>query len=147
MRAVVQRVLSAKVEVDGRSVGEIEQGLLVFLAVEQGDGLTVLEKMAKKIAGMRVFPDVEGRMNRSIKACGGSLLVVSQFTLVADMKKGFRPSFSRAEAPEKAAEMVDIFCEKLRQQDLLVAEGIFAADMKVSLVNDGPVTFALHFTE
>lgn len=145
MKALVQRVLEAAVRVEGEVVGAIGPGLLVFLAVEKGDGPAELEKTLRKTAGLRIFPDDAGRMNRSVQEQGGAVLVVSQFTLVADLKKGFRPSFSRAEAPERAAAMVTEFCRGLEAEGLAVAQGRFAADMQVSLVNDGPVTLWMDF--
>jgi len=143
MRAVLQRVLSAKVEVEGRVTGEIGPGLLVLLGVGKGDGEPELEWMADKISGMRIFEDEAGKMNRSLLDTSKAMLCVSQFTLYADTKKGRRPSFIDAGAPDEAKVLYAKFCERSRALGLTVAEGIFAADMKVSLVNDGPVTIWL----
>jgi D-tyrosyl-tRNA(Tyr) deacylase len=140
---VLQRVRSAKVEVDGRVVGEIGPGLLVLLGVGKGDSEAELEWMADKIAGMRIFEDEAGKMNRSLLDTSKAMLCVSQFTLYADTRKGRRPSFIDAGAPEEAKPLYLKFCERSRALGLTVAEGIFAADMKVSLVNDGPVTIWL----
>ncbi|MBF0620432.1 MAG: D-tyrosyl-tRNA(Tyr) deacylase [Magnetococcales bacterium] len=146
MRAVVQRVLEASVMVDGVSVGQIDKGCLVFLAIEKGDGDDQLDKMVRKVARLRIFPDDAGRMNLSVKEAGGALLVVSQFTLAADMKKGYRPSFGKAEQPELAEEMVKRFCTIITDEEgIVVEQGQFGADMKVHLVNDGPVTIWLDF--
>ncbi|MBF0132591.1 MAG: D-tyrosyl-tRNA(Tyr) deacylase [Magnetococcales bacterium] len=145
MKALIQRVLQASVVVDGAVVGQIDHGLLVFLAVIRGDGPEQVDKMVGKVAGMRIFPDGEGKMNRSVKDVGGSVLVVSQFTLAAELNKGYRPSFSQAADPQTARKIMETFCENLRHQSLNVATGRFGADMKVHLVNDGPVTFWLDF--
>ncbi len=143
MRAVLQRVLSASVTVDGRVTGEIGPGLLVLLGVGKGDTDADLEWMADKIAGMRIFEDEAGKMNRSLLDTSKAMLCVSQFTLYADTRKGRRPSFIDAGPPEEAKVMYAKFCERSRGLGLTVAEGIFAADMKVALVNDGPVTIWL----
>src|SRR5688572_19218525 len=143
MRAVLQRVLSAKVEVEGRVTGEIGPGLLVLLGVGKGDADAELEWMADKIAGMRIFEDEAGKMNKSLLETSRAMLCVSQFTLYADTRKGRRPSFIDAGPPEEAKALYAKFCERSRGLGLTVAEGIFAADMKVALVNDGPVTIWL----
>ncbi|MBF0110814.1 MAG: D-tyrosyl-tRNA(Tyr) deacylase [Magnetococcales bacterium] len=143
MRALVQRVSQATVMVAGQTVGRIDRGLLVFLAIMRGDGGEQLEKMTAKVAGLRIFPDAAGKMNLSLQDVGGAVLVVSQFTLAADMEKGHRPSFGRAAEPRMAREFVERFCDKLRQRSLAVATGQFGADMQVHLVNDGPVTLWL----
>lgn len=143
MRAVLQRVLSASVTVDGKVTGEIGPGLLVLLGVGKGDTDADLEWMADKIAGMRIFEDEAGKMNRSLLDTSKAMLCVSQFTLYADTRKGRRPSFIDAGPPEEAKVMYAKFCERSRGLGLTVAEGIFAADMKVALVNDGPVTIWL----
>lgn len=143
MRAVLQRVLSASVTVDGKVTGEIGPGLLVLLGVGKGDTDADLEWMADKIAGMRIFEDEAGKMNRSLLDTSKAMLCVSQFTLYADTRKGRRPSFIDAGPPEEAKVMYAKFCERSRGLGLMVAEGIFAADMKVALVNDGPVTIWL----
>lgn len=143
MRAVLQRVSSASVKVDGEVVGEIGPGLLVLLGVGKADGDADLEWMADKIAGLRIFEDDAGKMNRSLLDTSRAMLCVSQFTLYADTKKGRRPSFIDAGAPEEAKVLYARFCERSRALGLTVAEGVFAADMKVALVNDGPVTIWL----
>ena len=142
---MVQRVLEAYVDVAGERVGAIGKGLLVFLAVEKGDGDAELEKMVKKVARLRIFPDGAGKMNLDVGQAGGGALVISQFTLAADLKKGYRPSFGRAEIPERANALYETFCDRLGNEGLTVEKGVFAADMQVGLVNDGPVTFWLDF--
>jgi D-tyrosyl-tRNA(Tyr) deacylase len=143
MRAVVQRVSSARVRVDGAVVGEITQGFLVLLGVGQGDGAAEVAYMASKIRDLRLFPDDEGKMNRSLLEIGGGALVVSQFTLYGDCRRGRRPSFIAAAAPELAKALYEDVVKELRASGLTVATGIFQADMKVELVNDGPVTVLL----
>jgi D-tyrosyl-tRNA(Tyr) deacylase len=143
MRAVVQRVSQASVEVEGRVVGQIDGGVLVLLGVGAGDGAAEAALLAEKIAHMRIFPDQEGRFNRSLLDVGGSALVVSQFTLYADTRRGRRPSFSAAAAPELAEPLVEAFVAALRQRHVAVATGVFGAHMHVALVNDGPVTIIL----
>jgi len=144
MKAVFQRVLNAKVEVDGKTTGEIGQGALILLGVMEGDGKEQAEQIAQKIAYLRVFEDENGKMNRSVMDIGGRILLVSQFTLAADCSRGRRPSFVRAAAPEQANELYEYtasILEELLQKP--VGKGIFGADMKVSLINDGPVTILL----
>jgi D-aminoacyl-tRNA deacylase len=143
MRAVVQRVKGAKVDVEGKKVGEIGQGLLVFLGVGERDSEKDAEYLANKIAHLRIFSDQNGLMNLSIVDTGGALLVVSQFTLWADCIKGRRPSFTRAAAPELAKELYEDFNLNLQKLGLQVATGIFQALMEVHLINDGPVTILL----
>lgn len=143
MRAVLQRVARAQVEVDGQTVGAIGRGLLVLLGVEQGDGAQDAELVAKKTAELRLFEDDAGKMNRSVEDIGGEVLVVSQFTLAADCRKGRRPGFSGAAPPEVANELYEHYVALLRQRGLTVATGQFQAMMQVSLTNDGPVTFLL----
>ncbi len=145
MRVVLQRVERAKVEVGQKTVGEIEKGLLVFLGVENNDTGKDIEWMVKKIPGLRIFEDDQGKMNRSLLDVKGSMLVISQFTLYGDCRKGRRPSFSRAAPPEVAKELYDEFCATLPKKypSLKIAKGIFQTDMKVSLINDGPVTLLL----
>ncbi|MBF0127412.1 MAG: D-tyrosyl-tRNA(Tyr) deacylase [Magnetococcales bacterium] len=145
MKAVVQRVREASVQVGAEVAGAIGPGLLVLLAVERGDGDRELELMARKIAGMRVFADANGRMNLSLGESGGALLVVSQFTLAANLSKGMRPSFERAEEPESARRTCERFCQRLEAAGIPVSRGRFGADMRVALINDGPVTFVLDF--
>ena len=143
MRAVIQRVSEASVTVAGEVVGQIGRGLLVLLGVGRGDGPTEAAFLAEKIAGMRIFPDDEGRFNRSALDIGGAALVVSQFTLYGDTRRGRRPSFSDAAPPEAAAPLVEEFAAALRRQGIVVATGSFGAYMQVALVNDGPVTVIL----
>jgi D-tyrosyl-tRNA(Tyr) deacylase len=141
VRTVIQRVTSAEVTVDGSVVGRIGPGLLVLLGVEKGDGPTDLEYTVAKVADLRCFSDAEGRMNRSVREVGGAVLVVSQFTLCGDTRKGRRPSFDDAAPPEQARLLYEDAVQRLRAARLTVATGQFRAMMAVSLVNDGPVTF------
>ena len=144
MRAVIQRVLEAAVVVDGREVSRIGAGLLVLLGVATGDGSEELEWLATKVAKMRIFSDGANQMNVSVAEAGGGVMVVSQFTLHASTKKGNRPSFLRAAGPAVAEPLYEAFCAALEAATgRPVARGIFAADMKVSLVNDGPVTIVM----
>lgn len=143
MRAVVQRVSEASVVSEGRVLGAIGRGFLVLLGIAEEDGEKELEMLAKKIPLLRVFPDEDGKMNRSITDVGGELLVVSQFTLIADTAKGNRPSFFGAARPEKARPMYEKFLSLVGASGLKVERGEFGADMQVSLVNDGPVTILL----
>ena len=143
MRAVIQRVASARVEVDGKSVGEIGRGLLILLGVEQGDGVDDARYLAEKSAQLRIFEDAAGKMNLSLEDVGGQILAVSQFTLLADCRKGRRPGFSRAALPEPADALYQQFVALLRERGLTVATGIFQAEMQVHLINDGPVTLLL----
>ncbi|MDX2005307.1 MAG: D-aminoacyl-tRNA deacylase [Meiothermus sp.] len=147
MRAVVQRVSEARVVVDGQIVGEIEKGFTVLLGVGKGDTQEDAAYLARKIANLRVFTDPEGKMNLGLADVGGRVLAVSQFTLYADTRKGNRPSFIDAATPDDGKRLYGQFCDLLRQQGLEVAEGIFQADMKVQLVNDGPVTIWLDSSE
>ena len=143
MRAVVQRVSSASVAVDGLVVGAIETGLLVFVGVADEDGPADIDYVASKVTGLRVFHDADGRMNRSVSEVGGSLLVVSQFTLLGDVRRGRRPAFDAAAPPSTARVLYDALLSRLLASGLTVMSGQFQADMKVSLVNDGPVTILL----
>ncbi len=143
MIAVIQRVSRASVEVDGRITGRIGRGLLVLLGVHRGDGDAEADFLAKKIAALRVFNDEDGKMNLSCREVGGAMLVVSQFTLCADCRKGRRPSFDRAADPQEATRLYNYFCGRLRQLGYQVETGEFGAMMNVELVNDGPVTFVL----
>lgn len=140
MRALVQRVISASVAVDGETVGEIGTGLLVLVCAMRGDGEGEAEYLAGKIAKLRIFADENAKTNLSLDDVGGSVLVVSQFTLAAEWRKGNRPGFSRAAPPEEAERLYDLFCEKLREAGLEVATGRFAAMMQVSMLGDGPFT-------
>lgn len=143
MRAVLQRVTSAHVDVDGQTVGRIGPGLLALVGVEQGDEMTDVAWLAEKTAGLRVFEDQNGKMNLSVQETGGAVLAVSQFTLLADCSKGRRPGFSAAAPPDEAARLYLEYVDALRAGGLVVATGVFQADMKVHLVNDGPVTLLL----
>jgi len=141
MRVVLQRVLEASVRIDGRVQSSIGAGLLILLGVEADDNQEEADWLAGKLARMRIFPDVDGVMNRSIQEAGGEFLVISQFTLHASTKKGNRPSYIKAARPEVAIPLYEYFLEKLwMESNRPVKAGIFGADMKVSLVNDGPVT-------
>lgn len=143
MRAVIQRVSEASVTVEGDVVGRINLGLLVLLGVGASDGPAEAALMAEKIANLRIFPDDAGRFNRSALDVGGAALVVSQFTLYADTRRGRRPSFSNAAPPEIAAPLVDAFAAAMRERGMVVATGVFGAHMHVALLNDGPVTIML----
>jgi D-tyrosyl-tRNA(Tyr) deacylase len=143
LKALIQRVTQASVTIDGSVVGEIDQGLLVLLGVERDDGSDKVLRMVRRLTAYRVFSDTAGKMNLSVEDVAGSLLVVSQFTLVADTSKGLRPGFSASAKPEKAKMLYDQFIEEARKKNIHVECGRFAADMQVALVNDGPVTFML----
>ena len=147
MRAVVQRVTEAKVDVEGRTVGQIGPGLLILAGFHASDLEADLQKMAGKIARLRIFSDEAGKMNKSVQDIGGDVLAISQFTLYADLRKGNRPSFIEAAPPDQASAQYDLFCTCL--EALLgkpVGRGVFGADMKVSLLNDGPVTIVMDST-
>jgi D-tyrosyl-tRNA(Tyr) deacylase len=143
MRAVVQRVSSASVRVDGETVGACGRGLLVLVGAGHDDTPETAARLVAKIARLRIFPDDDGRFDRSLLDVGGEALVVSQFTLLADTRKGNRPSFTDAAPPEQAEPLVVAFCETLRGLGVPVATGVFGARMEVELVNDGPVTIVL----
>lgn len=143
MIALIQRVAAASVAVGGETVGEIGAGLLALLGVERGDGEAEAARLAERVLGYRVFPDTEGKMNRSLIEIQGELLVVPQFTLVADTKSGARPSFSSGATPAEGERLYHVFVEEAKKRHARVATGRFGAHMKVSLVNDGPVTFWL----
>lgn len=143
MRAVVQRVSSARVEVDGSASAAIERGLLVLLGVARDDGVGEAEWMAKKLVGLRIFEDREGKLNLSVQDVGGSILLVSQFTLLGDCRKGRRPSFTGAAPLEDANRLYEEVARRLREGGVSVATGVFRARMAVHLVNDGPVTLIL----
>ncbi len=143
MLGLIQRVRHASVVVDDRTVGEIDTGLLLLLGVEKEDDEAKADALLKKVLAYRVFADAEGKMNLNVQQAGGGLLVVSQFTLAADTRKGLRPSFSNAGSPALAESLYDYFVARACELHEPVATGIFAADMQVSLQNDGPVTFML----
>lgn len=146
MITVLQRVSEAAVRVDGEVIGQIGQGLLVLLCAEQGDTDLVADKLLAKILKLRIFPDEVGKMNRSVQDVGGGLLVVSQFTLAADVTGGNRPSFTQAAKPDEGRRLYEHFVAQARAAHPLVQTGQFAADMKVALVNDGPVTIPIRLT-
>jgi D-tyrosyl-tRNA(Tyr) deacylase len=143
MLAVVQRVRAAKVVVDGRTTGEIGQGLLVLLCAERGDGEAQADRLLAKLLKLRIFGDEAGKMNRSVQDVAGGLLLVSQFTLAADLSGGNRPSFTNAAAPEDGRRLYEYFVQQARAAHPAVQTGEFAADMQVHLVNDGPVTIPM----
>ncbi len=143
MKALLQRVSSSKVEVEGRVVGQINKGLLVFIGIEKKDDIMSSDKMVKKILSYRVFSDLDDKMNLSVGDINGDLLIISQFTLAADTKNGTRAGFSTAMPPTDAENLYNYFLEKTKSMATVTESGIFGADMKVSLVNDGPVTFLL----
>lgn len=143
MRAVVQRVSRAQVRALGRTTGEVGRGLLVLLGVAAGDGEAEAEAMADKLAALRIFEDPDGKMNLAVSEVGGGVLVVSQFTLLGDVRKGNRPGFSAAAPPEAASALYEQVCARLREKGLHVGQGAFRAHMEVELVNDGPVTILL----
>ncbi|MCL1983727.1 MAG: D-aminoacyl-tRNA deacylase [Clostridiales bacterium] len=143
MRAVVQRVSGADVSVGGKVAGAIGKGLVVFLGVEDGDSAQDAAYMAEKTAGLRIFEDSAGKMNLSVKDVGGSVLAVSQFTLLGDARKGKRPSFIKAARPEQANELYRMFVDMLKEHGVGVEEGVFQAEMLVRVHNDGPVTIII----
>ena len=143
MRAVVQRVKYTKLEVDGELISEIPFGLTVFLGVKTGDSEKQADFLMKKVAGLRIFEDADGKMNLSVKDVGGEVLLVSQFTLYGDASKGNRPSFTLAERPERAEPLYEYAINALKAQGVTVKKGVFGADMKISQLNDGPVTILL----
>ena len=143
MKALIQRVSSASVFIDGESVGAIDRGLLVLLGVERNDDESATDKMLNRLLAYRVFADTNEKMNLSVTDINGQILVVSQFTLAADTRKGLRPGFSSAAEPVLAQKLYNRLVKGIKQRDIFVATGRFAADMQVSLVNDGPVTFML----
>ena len=143
MKVLVQRVARASVTVSGSVVASIAEGLLLFVGVQAGDGPEQARAAAAKMASLRVFADAEGRMNLDVSERGGAVLVVSQFTLAGSIRKGRRPSFDGAAAPDVARPLVELVARELRERGLTVREGVFGADMKVDLLNDGPVTFVL----
>ena len=143
MRAVIQRVSRARVHVDGRQIAQIAEGLLILLGVEKQDDMADAEYLAAKSAGLRIFKDDAGKMNLSLRDTGGAALVVSQFTLLGDCRKGRRPGFSQAALPAQAIPLYQHFITQLRQTGIEVKTGQFQADMQVELINDGPITLLL----
>ena len=144
MMSVIQRVKQARVEVDGRITGQIEQGLLALVCAERGDSEAEADKLLAKLLKLRIFSDEAGKMNKSVQDVGGGLLIVSQFTLAADVSGGNRPSFTGAAAPDEGRRLYDYFVAQARKLHPQVETGQFAADMQVHLINDGPVTIPLH---
>lgn len=143
MKGLIQRVSHACVKVDDKVTGAIDGGILLLLGVEQGDTEATADKLLQKVLNYRIFPDADGRMNLSLSDTAGGLLVVSQFTLVADTRKGLRPGFSRGATPAEGKRLYDLFVQRAREKHGSVETGRFGADMKVELLNDGPVTFLL----
>lgn len=143
MKFVIQRVTHADVKVDGQTIGEIGKGFMVLIGVCNSDTREIADKMVKKLVGLRIFEDEQGKTNLSLDAVGGSLLLISQFTLYANCKKGYRPSFIEAGEPKMAEEMYEYIIEKCKESVPVVEKGSFGADMKVSLTNDGPFTIVL----
>ncbi|MCP5094591.1 MAG: D-tyrosyl-tRNA(Tyr) deacylase [Chloroflexi bacterium] len=143
MRALLQRVSYASVTVDGRIVGQIDRGYTILLGITHSDTTKEADWLANKLAGLRLFEDEAGKMNLALPDVGGSFLIISQFTLYGDTRKGRRPSFSHAARPEQAEPLVDYFCQQLRGHGFTVATGIFGAHMNVEIHNDGPVTLML----
>ncbi|PLW69075.1 D-aminoacyl-tRNA deacylase [Pseudohalioglobus lutimaris] len=143
MKALIQRVRSARVDVAGETVGKIDGGILVLLGLDKGDDKATVERMLDKVLAYRLFADAQGRMNCSVTDINGGVLLVSQFTLSAGTRKGLRPGFSSAMPPVEAEQLYDFTLQRLRQRHARVAAGAFGADMQVSLCNDGPVTFML----
>lgn len=143
MLGLIQRVSRASVTVEEKEVGSIDQGILLLLGIEKNDSQVAADKLLDKLLGYRIFADEQGKMNCNVQQIGGGILVVSQFTLAADTRKGTRPGFSTAAPPALAEELYDYFVSRLRERHSPVATGIFAAKMQVSLINDGPVTFML----
>lgn len=140
MKAIIQRVKNSSVEVEGEIVGKIEKGLMLLIGVDESDENTDADWLVKKVLDVRVFSDDEGKMNHSVRDINGEILCISQFTLIADYKKGNRPSYIKAAKPDKAIPLFEYFKDELRKSGLKIESGIFGADMKVALINDGPVT-------
>ena len=145
MKSLIQRVKQASVTIDGKLYSQINAGILVLLGVEKGDSEEIADKLAEKLVKLRIFEDENGKMNKSIKDITGEILVVSQFTLAGDCKKGTRPSFDKAELPQRANQLYEYFVSKLKGLEIETKTGSFGAMMDVELINDGPVTFMLEF--
>lgn len=145
MKGLIQRVKRASVTIDGKVYSKINQGILILLGVEKGDNEQNADKLADKFCKLRIFEDEDGKMNKSILDVNGEILIVSQFTLAGDCKKGTRPSFDKAELPQRANELYEYFVDLIKQKNIPVGTGVFGAMMDVELVNDGPVTFMLEF--
>ncbi|MBI1494698.1 D-aminoacyl-tRNA deacylase [Halocynthiibacter styelae] len=145
MKAVVQRVSEASVDVDGTRIGEIGEGVMILVCAMQGDSEANADKLAAKIAKLRIFRDDEGRMNRSLADIGGAALIVSQFTLSADTSRGNRPGFSTAASPSEGERLYEYFITRMQAEGIPVQTGKFGADMKVRLLNDGPITIPMEF--
>lgn len=143
MKIVIQRVSEAGVKVDGKIVGEISTGLMLLTGIEENDEKADADWLVQKVLNLRIFSDEEGKLNLSVKDISGEILCISQFTLIADYKKGNRPSFIKAAKPDKAVPLFDYFKEEIARSGLKTESGIFGADMKVSLINDGPVTIVM----
>lgn len=145
MKGLIQRVKKASVRIDSQLYSQINEGVLIFLGVEKGDEKSNADKLAEKLVKLRIFEDENEKMNKSVQDINGSILVVSQFTLAGDCKKGTRPSFDKAELPQKANELYEYFISKLKSMNIPTQTGSFGAMMDVELINDGPVTFMLEF--
>ncbi len=145
MIVLLQRVERCSVEVDGEIVGKIGRGLCIFLGIKKGDSENEADWLVEKVSNLRIFEDDQGKMNLSVKDIGGEILVVSQFTLYGNCRKGRRPSFDKAAPPEEAEPLYNYFVEKLRDKGFRVETGIFRAEMKVDILNDGPVTFIIEY--
>lgn len=143
MKVLIQRVKSASVRIDGKIFSSIQQGILSLVGIEKGDTEAQVDKLASKIVNLRIFSDEQGKMNKSLLDINGQMLIVSQFTLCGDCKKGTRPSFDKSEEPKRAEELYELFIKKVSNTGIKTATGKFAAMMDVELVNDGPVTFML----
>lgn len=143
MRSVIQRVTKAKVSVNEEVVGKIDNGLMILLGIEDNDEVKDIEYMVDKVINLRIFEDEDNKMNKSVIDTGGSILAVSQFTLLGDARKGRRPSFINAAQPEKATPLYELFIKKIKEKNINIEQGIFGAEMQVELINDGPVTILL----
>lgn len=145
MKVIIQRVKEASCTIDGKITGKINQGYMILVGFAYGDNEETVKKMVKKISNLRIFEDENGKMNLNIHQVNGSILSISQFTLYANTNEGNRPSFVNAAKPEIASPLYDYFNEQLRKEELIVETGVFGADMKIALINDGPVTIQLEF--